>query len=123
MKLGFIAVNDLSIIEQDAQFAVEHGFEGLEFNHWHNTRWSNFDAQVTDEYVAQVRDILAKYGAKVASFGLWGSNHISTDDEERQASLDRLERAIRFAETLGAEVLITGGGQIPGKNRSGRGGV
>jgi sugar phosphate isomerase/epimerase len=114
MKIGFIAANDLPGIEKDAQFAVEHGFGGLEFNHWHNTRWSNFDAQVTDEYITQVRDILDKYGAQVASFGLWGSNHTSTDDQERRASLDRLDRTIHFAEILGAEVLITGGGQIPG---------
>ena len=31
-KLGFIGRNDLAGVEADARFAVEHGFEGLEFN-------------------------------------------------------------------------------------------
>jgi sugar phosphate isomerase/epimerase len=45
--------------------------------------------------------------------GLWGWNHISPNPEEREISLGHLDRAIRFAEMLGAEILITGGGKIP----------
>ena len=33
MKLGFIGVNDLAGVEEDAEFAAEHGFEGIEFNY------------------------------------------------------------------------------------------
>jgi hypothetical protein len=36
MRLGFIARNDLVGVEEDAQFAANHGFEGLEFNFWQN---------------------------------------------------------------------------------------
>ncbi len=113
MKLGFIANNDLPGIEKDARFAAEQGFEGLEFNFWHNTSWSRFDEEMDDERATQMRAILDRHGVKTASFGLWGSNHISPDPAERQASLERLERATRYAQTLGAEVLITGGGKIP----------
>lgn len=113
MKLGFIAANDLPGIAKDARFAAQHGFEGLEFNFWHNTRWSHFDEDVDADKVAQMRAVLDEHGVRTASFGLWGSNHISPDPSERQASLDRLDRAIQYAETLGAEVLITGGGKIP----------
>lgn len=112
MKLGFIAMNDLPGVEQDARFAAEHGFEGLEFNFWHNTRWSDFDAELNVEYVTRMRKTLDRHGVKAASFGLWGSNHTSPDLAERQASLDRLDRAIQYAEILGAEILITGGGKI-----------
>ncbi len=112
MKLGFIANNDLPGIEQDARFAARHNFDGLEFNFWHNTSWSDFDTELNVAYVTEIRRILDRYGIKTASFGLWGSNHISLDAQERQASLDRLDRAIQYAEILGAEVLITGGGKI-----------
>jgi len=113
MKLGFIANNDLPGIEQDAQFAAKHGFEGLEFNFWHNTKWSRFDDELDDERVSKMRTILDQHDVRTASFGLWGSNHISPDPAERQASLDRLDRAIGYAKQLGAEILITGGGSIP----------
>ncbi|MBN1642226.1 MAG: sugar phosphate isomerase/epimerase [Anaerolineae bacterium] len=114
MKLGFIAVNDLPGIDADARFAAEHGFAGLEFNFWHHPTHSGFDSELDDERVRKMRQILDAHGVKAASFGLWGSNHISLDPAERTASLDRLDRAIRYAEMLGAEVLITGGGQIEG---------
>jgi sugar phosphate isomerase/epimerase len=68
---------------------------------------------VDADRVAQMRHILDGHGIQTASFGLWGSNHISTDPAEREASLARLDRAIQYAEMLGAEILITGGGKIP----------
>ena len=108
MKLGFIAVNDLPGIEKDAQFAAEHGFSGLEFNYW-----KPFE-DLTAGTVARMRDILDAHGVEAASVGLWGWNHISPDAAERAASLGHLDRAIRFAEILGAEILITGGGTISG---------
>lgn len=108
MKLGFIAHNDLPGIDADARFAAEHGFAGLEFNHW-----MSFE-DLTAETVTQMREILDTHGVEAASLGLWGWNHISPDAEERAISLGHLDRAIQFAEMLGASVLITGGGKIPG---------
>lgn len=113
MKIGFIGLNDLAAVEADAKFAAEHGLEGIEYNYWHNTRRGSFDNDVNAEKVTKKRAILDKHGVRAAAFGLWGSNHISRDPVERQESLERLERAIGFAENLGAEILITGGGQIP----------
>lgn len=114
MKIGFIGLNDLAGVERDAEFAAEHGLEGIEYNYWHHARSGSFDDDVNAEKATQKRAILDKHGIRAAAFGLWGSNHISPDPVERQESLERLERAIGFAEILGAEVLITGGGQIPG---------
>jgi sugar phosphate isomerase/epimerase len=108
MKLAFIAVNDLAGIEEDARFAAQHGFTGLEFNYW-----KGFE-DLTADTVGQMRQILDRHGVKAASLGLWGWNHTSPDADERRTSLGHLERAIQFAETLGAEILITGGGQVPG---------
>jgi sugar phosphate isomerase/epimerase len=108
MKLAFIAVNDLPGIEADARFAAEHGFAGLEFNYWKGF------ADLTHETVVQMRQILDRHGVAAASLGLWGWNHTSPDAEERRISLAHLERAIAFGEILGASILITGGGQIPG---------
>jgi len=114
VKLGFIALNDLHGVEADARFAAEHGFAGLEFNFWHHPGRSGFDEELDPGKVSRMREILDAYAVETASFGLWGSNHISLDAEERRASLERLDRAIQYAEMLGAETLITGGGQIPG---------
>ncbi len=107
MKLGFIARNDLPGIEEDAQFATEHGFEGLEFDFW-----ADFE-KLTADTVAQMRAALDRHGARACALGLWGWNHLSPDEAERQKSLELLDRAIDFAQTLGASILITGGGQIP----------
>jgi sugar phosphate isomerase/epimerase len=107
MKLGFIAVNDLLGIEADAKFAAEHGFVGLEFNYW-----KTFDDLTTDT-VTKMRQILDQYGIKAASLGLWGWNHISPDAAERQNSLANLSKALDFAQILGVDILITGGGRIP----------
>jgi len=107
MKLGFIGRNDLAGVEDDAAFAAEHGFEGLEFNYW-----KNFE-ELTADTVAQMRAALDKHGVGCCALGLWGWNHIAPDAAERQASLEQLRRAIDFATTLGASVLITGGGQMP----------
>ena len=108
MKLGFIGENHLSGVEADARFAVEHGFEGLEYNYWGEFR------DLTLDTVRQMRATLDKHGAKAAALGLWGFNHISPDPAERAEAHEMLDRAIRFAQALGADVLITGGGDIPG---------
>lgn len=108
MKFGFIGVNDLPGVEGDAKFAAEHGFEGIEFNYW-----ANFE-DLAAETIAKMRDILDRHGVRTSALGLWGWNHISPDSDEQQKSLGQLERAIEFARTLGARILITGGGQIPG---------
>jgi sugar phosphate isomerase/epimerase len=107
MKLAFIAQNDLTGIEEDAQFAAEQGFTGLEFNYWAGFK------DLTAETVAAMRKLLDRHGVRAASLGLWGWNHIAPDAEERRASLAHLDRAIEFAEILGASILITGGGRLP----------
>ena len=108
MRLGFIARNDPEGLKQDALFAAEHEFEGLEFNYW-----GNF-ADLTEDTVRHMRATLDKCGVRAASLGLWGWNHLAADPAEREASLGQLGRAIDFAQRLGTEVLIAGGGQIPG---------
>lgn len=108
MKLAFIANNDLAGIEADAKFAAENGFTGLEFNYWAGFK------DLTTDTVAQMRQILDRYGVKCSALGIWGWNHIASDAEERKVSLGHLERAIQFAETLGSNILITGGGRIAG---------
>jgi sugar phosphate isomerase/epimerase len=113
MKVGFIGLNDLSGVEEDAKFAAKHGLAGIEYNYWHHPRRSSFDHDIDAEKVAKTRAILDEHGVRAASFGLWGPNHIAPDPVERQESLARLDKAIEYAKTLGAEVLITGGGQIP----------
>jgi len=107
MKLAFIAQNDLAGVEADAQFAAQNGFAGLEFNYWANFK------DLTADTVTQMREILDRHGVGCSALGLWGWNHIAPDAEERQTSLGHLERAIQFAEMLGASVLISGGGRMP----------
>ena len=107
MKLGFIAGNDLPSIEEDARFAVEHGFSGLEFNYW-----ATF-SELTEETVRQMRQVLDTHGIQASALGLWGWNHLDPDPAKRAASHGHLSRAIDFARVLGAEILIAGGGEIP----------
>lgn len=107
MKLGFIANNSLPQIEADCRFCVEHGYEGLEFNYW-----GNF-AELTAETVGKMKAVLDRYGVECSTIGLWGWNHISPDDAEREKAQAQLARGFEFAKTLEAPVLITGGGQIP----------
>ena len=106
MKLGFIAQNNLPGIEADCLFAVEHGFSGLEFNYWRDFQ------NLTPETVREMRAILDRHGIACSTFGLWGWNHISGDAAERAESHAQLTRAIEFARTLGAPILITGGGHV-----------
>jgi len=106
-QLGFIAANDLAGVEADAAFAAEHGFEALEFNHWASFR------DLTAETVAKIREILDAHGVGCSALGLWGWNHMSPDPAERAEAHEMLGRAIDFAATLGAEGLVTGGGDIP----------
>ncbi|MHB8996531.1 MAG: sugar phosphate isomerase/epimerase family protein [Armatimonadota bacterium] len=108
MKLAFIGSNDLSALETDAQFASDHDFRGLEFN-W----WGNFNG-VTADTVKQMREILDSRGVGCSALGLWGWNHLSPDAAERATAHEMLNRGIEFAKIIGAKVLITGGGHIPG---------
>ena len=107
MKIGFIGLNDLPGVEEDARFAAENGFDGIEYDYW-----QSFE-ELTAETVKQMRAILDKHGAYASSLGLWGWNHLAPDADERGRSLGYLDRAIEFAQMLGARVLITGGGNIP----------
>lgn len=107
MKLGFISENHLEGIEADAAFAKENGFEGLEFNYWGQFK------DLTEETVNKMREILDKHGVRASMLGLWGWNHLSPDAATREAAHTMLNRAIKFGKILGAEVLVTGGGDIP----------
>jgi len=106
MKIGFIGANDLEGVEQDAAFAVKHGFAGIEYNFW-----ADF-AALQAEQVGKMRNILDAHGAHACALGLWGWNHMAPDAAEREESLGHLDRAIEFAGMLGAEVLITGTGEL-----------
>jgi len=81
MKLGFIARNDLAGVEEDAIFASENGFTGLEFNYW-----KQFE-DLTADTVKKTREILERHGVEASALGLWGWNHISPDAAERRTSL------------------------------------
>lgn len=107
MKIGFIGRNDLEGLKEDATFAREHGFEGLEFNYWAEFR------DLSEDTVKQMRSILDEAGIECSALGLWGWNHISPQESERAQSLELLERAVEYGKILGAETLITGGGDIP----------
>jgi sugar phosphate isomerase/epimerase len=107
MKLGFIGKNDLAGVEEDARFSAEHGFEGLEYNYWATIE------ELTAETVAEMRRILDSYGIETSSLGIWGRNYITPDQEEREANLKQLERAVEFARMLDASIFIAGGGHIP----------
>jgi sugar phosphate isomerase/epimerase len=111
MKIGFIGANDLKGIEEDVKFAVENGLEGLEFNYWANFR------DLTASTVAGMREVLDKHGARASALGLWGWNHIAPDEATREESHRQFHRAIEFAQKLGASILITGGGDIPGASQ------
>lgn len=108
MKLGFIGLNDLAGVEADARFAAEHGFAGLEYNYW-----GNFE-ELTADTVSQMRTTLDKHGVRASALGLWGWNHTSKDPAEREKAHAMLNRGIEYAGALGAEVLITGGGETGG---------
>jgi len=108
MKLAFIGNNDLNGVRADAKFASEHGFEGLEYNYWGNFK------DLTLETVKQMREILDAHGVGASALGLWGWNHISLAPAVREQAHTMLNRAIEYAQVLGADVLITGGGDIPG---------
>lgn len=106
MKLAFIGYNHLEGVEADAKFAAEHGFAGLEYNYWGDFKDLKADT------VRQMRLILDRYGVGVASLGIWGWNHTSPDPAVQEEALTMLGRAIDFAQVLGAETLVAGGGDV-----------
>jgi len=108
MKLGFIGNNDLPGVDADARFAADHGFVGLEYNYWGNFK------ELTEETVREMRAILDKHGVGCSSLGIWNWNHLSPDPAVRAEAHEMFSRAIGFASILGAEVFVTGGGDIPG---------
>jgi sugar phosphate isomerase/epimerase len=110
MKLGFIGNNALGDVEADAKFSAENGFAALEYNYWGNFK------DLEQEIVQKMREILDKHGIGVSSLGLWGWNHLSTDPKEREVAHEMLNRAIDYAEILGAYVFVTGGGDLPGES-------
>lgn len=107
MELGFIGNNSLDGVEADAEFSAKHGFAALEYNYWANFK------DLKPETVKQMREILDKHGIGVSSLGIWGWNHLASDAAEREEAHEMFNRAIGFAQTLGAHVFIAGGGEIP----------
>jgi sugar phosphate isomerase/epimerase len=103
-KLSFIGNNSLPEVEEDARFAAENGFEGLEYNYW-----GNF-GDLTADTVHAMHRIHQAYGVKCVMLGFWGWNHLSQDAEERAKAHAMLERGIEFGQILEADVLTTGGG-------------
>ena len=114
MELGFIGNNNLAGVESDAQFSEEHGFAALEYNYWDNFR------DLTLETVQKMREILDAHGIGVSTLGLWGWNHLARDTAEREEAHEMLNRAINFAQALGAHVFVTGGGDIPDVSLEGK---
>jgi sugar phosphate isomerase/epimerase len=108
MKMGFIGGKKPDRTEAAAKLAKEHGYEGLEFDYW-----KDFEDLINDEAVAAMKKALAKHGVRVAAYGLWGYNHISLNAEERAHAHKTLDRAIGYAEKLGAHCLVLGTGDIP----------
>ena len=106
MRLAFIGFTDLAGVEADARFAATHGFEGLEYNYWGDFK------HLTLEAVTAMRRTLDAHGVRASALGLWGWNHLAPDPAEREEAHVMLGRAIDFAQTLGAEVLIAGGGVV-----------
>jgi sugar phosphate isomerase/epimerase len=107
MNLGFIGDNDLPGVERDAVFAKTHGFEGIEYNYWNDFK------ELNSETVVQMRRIHEKHCVRASMLGLWGWNHLSPDLSTRQTAHAMLQRTIDLAKQLGAEVVVTGAGDIP----------
>lgn len=109
MRFAFIARNDLDGLEEDAAFAAAEGITGLEFNFWGPFR------ELEEDTVKRMRAILDRHGVRAAMLGIWGFNHLDHDPDTRAEARGQLERAIGFAGILGAELLVTGGGQVHGE--------
>ena len=109
MKLAFIGDNDLPGVENDSRFAKEHGFEALEYNYWGGFK------DLTEDTVGQMAGIHKKHGVRASMLGIWGWNHLSPDAQVRKEAHAMLDRAIGFAKTLRADVLVTGAGDMPGE--------
>ena len=108
MELGFIGRKDLPRLEEDARFAAEHGFEGLEFDYWADIE------DLTAETVGEMRRLLDSYRIETSALGIWGRNHLADDPEERKVNHGFLKQGIEFAEMLGATIFIAGGGHMEG---------
>ena len=108
MKLGFIGGKKPAELPRAARFAADNGFEGLEFDYWKDFR------EITDETIDAMRRGLDEAGVGVSAYGLWGMNYIAPDESERADAQALLNRAIDYAERLGAAVVVLGTGDIPG---------
>ena len=108
MKWAFIAANDADQLARDVEFASLHGFAGLEFNHW-----AGF-ADLTEEDIEAAAATLSRRSIRCASLGLWGWNHLAPDAAERAEAHRHLDRLLAFGRILGAETLVTGGGDWGG---------
>jgi sugar phosphate isomerase/epimerase len=109
MRLAFIGDNSLEGVERDCLFANAHGFQGLEYNYW-----GEF-ADLTADTVRKMRALHQAHGLRASMLGIWGWNHLSPDPAERTQAHAMLTRAIEFAQLLKVDVLVTGGGDLPGE--------
>ena len=108
MKLAFIGGKYPDTLEETARLAADVGYEGLEFDYW-----SEFEELITDDVVSRMQTILQRHGVGVAAYGLWGYNHLSPDADERAHAHETLDRAIGYAEQLGAHALVLATGDMP----------
>jgi sugar phosphate isomerase/epimerase len=106
MKLGFIGGKKPEQTEEMAKLARACGYQGLEFDYW-----SDFE-KLTDDAVKAQQKTLKNHRVGVSAYGLWGYNHISLNADERAHALKMLDRAIGYAEQLGARAFVTGGGDL-----------
>jgi sugar phosphate isomerase/epimerase len=109
MTIGFLGGKKLAELPDIARFAAEQAVPHLEFDYWGDFK------EINDDVIAQMKRILGQHHVNVAAYGLWGFNHMSPDPQERAANHALLERGIEYAKRLGAKVLVTGSGSLPGK--------
>jgi sugar phosphate isomerase/epimerase len=109
MKLSFIGDNHLEGVERDSSFAVEQGFDGIEYNFWGEFRTLTLDT------VKQMAAVHKKHGTKASMLGSWGFNHMARNLEERAEAHKLLDRQIEFAQELRADWIVTSCGEIHGE--------
>ena len=89
MKIGFIARNDLAGVEEDAAFAAEHGFAGLEFNFW-----GDFDKLDADT-VEKIKAVLDDHDVACSSAGRCPTRRPRTTPPSSRRSSRRISSASR----------------------------
>lgn len=103
MRIGFIARAD----ENEFAFAQKHGFPCVEFNTSPKGLASFRDA------AADVPKWAKKHGVDISSFGYFGAEYFSEDEETRRLSREGAPAAVDVCAALGAPVFVLGTGSPP----------